>query len=1107
MIKLLFDVTFFSACASVSGMGFKTGAPDHHGGRLHGSVTSTLIQDIQPQHMDDFSSACVACVQDLVLSVSMVNGMNALFTAGNSRWKSLLCFLLGSTILLSLLCIYYPTIVYYVHKSNSKSLPSDPVHFVGREREVHEVIQYLDYEKSTSARIVNIFGSPGFGKSTLAIYVGHRMLEKGINVHYINLVDCQREGIKPFLAEKLAGNSNELGAVTFDKFLQWVRGRNFYDLIILDNCDEILHHQKEELQYAVMKVIEKSVNFKFLITSREVTIYTDNFESYKIYELSKKAACDMLESIIPDGMKASLSEREDLAELTGSVPLALRIIGSLLRLHLPNLASPVAVIAELKKEPISTLSPYQLPENNTISASFNLSYRYLNLRESLVGQLLSNFPGSFNMEACIAVLKNTSFMLEDSLEETVIESAVKMLAQRSLLEYSCDDDRYHFHSLIRDYFLAKQRESKNNQATWFLFGFQTYFFELLRLASGMYTGQSYGRALTIIDKERHNFILAFRSWSRKYDFLTIKTIIKAMEVKLLTSRFTYEYLLPIFQGILTFFEEKPVSYNFKGVYLRLIYHVVDLQNKVNSSKAAIEMFEKYEELPVLSKDIHILSLVGKLYSNLGLHAKAKHYYSYITELTCECHHQCTYYILGKCKELSGDYEKAAYYFNLSLHAESSDRSVYEKLVTLFKLHYSYLKLQQPQNAKNTLEQIYPLLPDLVAMPPYELFQNMEDIFSMVARLRHYGKSEAVDMLLRCAIDSVYKLENVAVDFPDGLFLIVHALFIEGQYQKGIELGQHAIEWSIERNQSVIKLLFTVGLAKFHNGNYTAGLNDIEKAFISMELSEDQIFEEYWKGCFYLIPRLKYINPCFGHPIFYGIHSILKSTIYLLFVLPLEPDGSDYVLDLEPKSFFPELQTVHLSSSMGVMVSPLNPVASIQFTRFHKNVMQQLCVSVEETLRKVLVVFVMFKHPIPRFFINVSSVFIRLYVFTLILCFSLLFLLILVVCLFVILPALLIMKLHCEGFCLRIIVAIHSIVLFCLFHEYLQFITLTWYALEDAVAYVFCSLVYNSMLFLYFNFTTFAPLCNFCSRQCIGKCVIISCVSLVIIATAIDYCQN
>ena len=295
-------------------------------------------------------------------------------------------------IVIAIAYIMSPTLSYYVHKSNSYSLPRLSDHFVGREEEVSDIVQILESE----IRIVNIYGSPGFGKSTLSVHVGHRMLEKKVNVHYVNLDECPTNGVKLFIAEKVfesTGSHHE--KVTFEKFVQWARGRLFRNLVLLDNCDKALHSQKNELQDAIQKVAESSDSVKFLMSSRETTLYVGEFEQYKLHELSTKAACELLQARLPSGVNITMEEKEELARLTGNVPLALQITGSLLRL--PKLGSAKSVIAELRENLIDTLSPEQLQKNMQINASFSLSYNYLNSKEKRIGELLSNFLGSFTI--------------------------------------------------------------------------------------------------------------------------------------------------------------------------------------------------------------------------------------------------------------------------------------------------------------------------------------------------------------------------------------------------------------------------------------------------------------------------------------------------------------------------------------------------------------------------------------------------------------------------------------------------------------------------------------------------------------------------------------
>ena len=158
-------------------------------------------------------------------------------------------------------------------------------HFVGRERETDDIIVFLDY-KTVDVGILNIHGSPGFGKSTLAIYVGHHMLERDVTVIHIDLRETSKDEIQQVLAEKTYECiSSNYEAVNFKQLLQWVKKLRKFTLIILDNCDDVLYYQKERLQHALVKIIEKSRKLKILMTSREVILqeksYFDELQTRK----------------------------------------------------------------------------------------------------------------------------------------------------------------------------------------------------------------------------------------------------------------------------------------------------------------------------------------------------------------------------------------------------------------------------------------------------------------------------------------------------------------------------------------------------------------------------------------------------------------------------------------------------------------------------------------------------------------------------------------------------------------------------------------------------------------------------------------------------------
>ena len=909
---------------------------------------------------------------------------------------------------LGLLCIIgfaiyynYRTILYYIN-ANSSTLPYPSDHFFGREEEVNYVIGLLDNDTS----IVNIFGSPGFGKSTLAIHVGHRMLEKWFIVHYVNLDECPKNGVQQFIAERVM-NSDQQETLDFNK---WVRGRSLYNLIILDNCDEVLQSQKGDLQSTVKKIVDNSQNFKFLITSREATSYIGRFEAYKLHELSKEAACDLLRHKIPSGIDSNLSQREELAELTGNVPLALQIIGSLLRL--PTLASPavVTVIEELKKEPILTLSPKEINEKSTINASFSLSYKYLNDEEKRIGQLLSNFPGSFDMEACVYII--THVLFQNKPPADIIRNAVKVLVQRSLLEFD-EQSRYHFHNLIREYFFEKQKKLVN-KADLFINHFQTYFFGLLKNASDNYSSQSFKKSLATLDKERHNFLQLFKdleSGSIRCDLkLVVSTLVSAIDGTLLKCRFSYTDMLHIIKSTITYLkrevgDDQLISNwaGWKESYLTLIYHLINFQKKVSSSEHALEVYDQFKRLVEWTiyspATIRILTRISELYLEIEHHNISAHYYTLVSQahtnemLFCGLSY-CSYEKYANYFRRVNEYEKAAHYYSLSLLFEN--HTTYIRIQNMFNLHQMYDKLNQQENADEMLEDIISMLPELSELPHNELFQKMEELQKMISRLRTHGKTESADLLEGIATEVVFNM-GAEVDIEQEKALpIVQSLYEKGDYQKAVELGTHVLKRYKKDSLMLVQLQVIVGEAKLYYGNFSEGLKDME--MVIQLISPDTHYQEYQTCCFYLIPQLKYLNICYGQHISnimnvdkaYEItYTIIKVITYLTFAQPLDvfpASNSDSPLT----SYFPEITHVELSSSREVAVSDFHPLAEYFITMSSKGILtfsQNMWLNVV-TLWNLLcaTLWYFLKFSTLRFIINVVSIFIRLHIITFILCF-------------------------------------------------------------------------------------------------------------------------
>ena len=216
-------------------------------------------------------------------------------------------------------------IYYHLNLCNSESLSQLGI-FVGREEDIRNITGYLDYT-SSNVQVVHIVGPPGFGKSTLAIKIGHDLLRKCVKVHYVDMKDIS--GVDT-LAEKILVNIIESPKkkITIDRLKQWVRDQYTSTLLIFDNCDDMLETRREEFLEAIkmLRASSPAKSVKYLLTSQKWVADVGNFQLHAIYNLSCEAAHQLLGEVAPS---LTDDEKIQIAKLTGNVPLALDVVGAI----------------------------------------------------------------------------------------------------------------------------------------------------------------------------------------------------------------------------------------------------------------------------------------------------------------------------------------------------------------------------------------------------------------------------------------------------------------------------------------------------------------------------------------------------------------------------------------------------------------------------------------------------------------------------------------------------------------------------------------------------------------------------------------------------------
>ena len=814
--------------------------------------------------------------------------------------KYAISLVLVATLICSMLYICWPKIMYSFNLLHSKSLPYLSRNFVGREKEMKEVSQLLDF-KNSDIRIVNIYGSPGFGKSTLAIHVGHQIMKDGVTVHYVNMDDFPDKDIKTALAEKILEASQIVSKnITFERLLRWARERSSKTLVILDNCDDVIHKKKDEFHLTVVKMVEESLNVKVTLTSRKVAAFLMYCQYYKIEELSITASCQLLEHKIPLSISLSSKEKEQIANLTGNVPLALQIIGSLL--HLPDSPSPTVLIDELKNELIKTLSPEDFPAHEQVFTTIGLSYKYLPKELQQIGRQLTVFPGSFELPAAFAVCNS-------SVESTISKEfggQLKSLVRNSLLEHSQRTDRYQYHRLIKEYFLHVQRRDWPNEAAKFLPAFHIYYATELKSESGF--KYQYEQSLAFLDYEQHNLEHLFENLkhmqstsNKKLDITefvtTVMALSSAVDANFLQVRFSMEKCCMLLNSTLNKLDRMMPHLQYYlhcqpfevesvlDSYLIIIKLMATCEKKYRGVWEAMLVYSVRKTIIESKSDV-----MGSL-KYINFYKELSSFYLQLGEQfevdVLECHRliikrtdtylatcqpkQCKYYDFGIIYHAMGQYQGASEFFE-----EEIKRSVdvMSQVRALVKLVYIYSYMDKYDKMISTTARLQNLYSDVAALPPDQLVDASDAILMFIEFYRAGELFDEVYSLENRFIDGLLNLKNkVRTAFHNKqpaehqaslLGRACKALddfFEAGNYTKTIEVGNFLIKLignSDSFDNAKINLLLLVGKAKFHVGQYSDGMDYIELALLSTPNNMKKIRE----ACWYLIPRMTYLDICY-----------------------------------------------------------------------------------------------------------------------------------------------------------------------------------------------------------------------------------------------------
>ena len=305
-----------------------------------------------------------------------------------------------------------------------RQLPVAVRHFTGRQAELDTLTRLLDEAGASGGTVVisAIDGMAGIGKTALAVHVAHRLAEKFPDGQLFLDLRGYTQGQQPRTANealtwllRCLGVPPERIPTDAEQAAALYRQRlaDTRTLIVLDNA---------ATEAQVRPLLPGTGSCLVLVTSRRRLRALDDAHSMSLDLLSPSNAVALLHAVAgPGRIPAEDPQLDEVVELCGYLPLALRIAAALLR-HRP--AWPLEHLAGRLRDQQQRVTALSDGERE-LAAVFDLSYASLDAPHRLLWRRLGLVPGSALDAYAAAALTQTdpasaAMVLEDLVDHNLL---------------------------------------------------------------------------------------------------------------------------------------------------------------------------------------------------------------------------------------------------------------------------------------------------------------------------------------------------------------------------------------------------------------------------------------------------------------------------------------------------------------------------------------------------------------------------------------------------------------------------------------------------------------------------------------------------------------
>jgi tetratricopeptide (TPR) repeat protein len=330
-------------------------------------------------------------------------------------------------------------------------VPSAVPLFTGREDEIEEITNLISGQ---TTRLLNIWGSPGFGKTSTAIEAARNLLSLGWPVYFFELQGIRT--LDEFLSKILSifkSNLADLSLRPIDKLVSIFREILSQIFLIFDNLDDLLSNESSsvKLTFLFVELLNSNVNINIVFTTRELLEkmrdQIEGFRDIRIRPLHPVSSVKFVRQLLPSFSDSIVAH---VARISSNVPLAMKLAASLVEYCTEDMANKILQELSLSGNLLELIdSPYE----RNMKRLFEIPFEQLTLTDKHALISLSVFSsGRISKDAAVDVI----------LDEMGVAKAVrslKTLVKKSLIDEDPCRECYSIHPLIHSFVVDKAKQS------------------------------------------------------------------------------------------------------------------------------------------------------------------------------------------------------------------------------------------------------------------------------------------------------------------------------------------------------------------------------------------------------------------------------------------------------------------------------------------------------------------------------------------------------------------------------------------------------------------------------------------------------------------------